>query len=506
MDCTTLSLHGKTNYWPKLPIELHHTINDYLSVYDNVNLSSANHFLRRLFFTVALRPGYKKYLENAMTDYENTLTGKICFLMANLALYFNDPSVIRTMSNKEIFYAVERCRKPKYLVCDQERLTFLKLDSHLMKTKIANGEVENIELIRDSKLVEAIQSELQSPITEVQKDNLNSTIIQDCIFIGFLNIAEAKNLSEYARRTIELKCVQREIGNNRLAKQTVLSFGSNTFITLKLVNETITTGNELLPTINEAILYPVQTRALIKHPAIFKAVLNNEIKKETVFALRRDQIMCFEANFTDNLPARMVAICLNWIQHLNLDDVKTLNLNWVKWKNVQEAEQILSKKKPFLDIEEKYGNQEQAIEAYFQNIWHGKVLCSPNIFRAASDTIRILFLSELGEQKIAPLVRKGIISVDDILRCDPEKLDVLGSNNLAEWALENGYLKGTDLIELSSIELNTLLTSLDIPSVQSARKKAYLTNQDIQEISAQQIIEQTGRRLSEHENYQHLVH
>lgn len=466
MNCTTLSLNDKKTYWPQLPVELHHTINDYLSVYDNANLSSANHFLRRLFFTVALRPGYKKYLENAIADYENTLTGKLYLLMTNLALCFNELCINRTMSDKEIFYAVDYCRKPKYLVCDQERLRFLKLDSHLMTAKIANGEVEHIELIRDSKLLAAIQTELQSPITEVQKANLNSTIIQDCIFIGFLNIPEAKNLSVYARRTIELKCIQKEIGNNRLGKQTILNFDRHTFIALKMVNEHLKRENELLPTINEAILYPVQTAALIRHPAIFNAILNNEIKKETVFALSRDQLMCFEANFTHNLPAKMVAFYLSWIQHLNQEEVTTLNLNWVKWKNVQEAEQILSKKQPFLDIEEKHGKQEEAIKAYFQNVWNGKVLHSPGIFTAASDTIRLLFLSDLGEQKIAPLVRKGVISVEDILRCDPEKLDILSRNNLAEWALENGYLKGTNLIELSSLELHTLLTSLNIPSVQ----------------------------------------
>jgi len=87
MDCATLSSNDKINYWPRLPIELHHAINDFLSVYDSFNLSSTSHFFRPMFFTLALRPDYKKDLQDAVTEYQATLTGKIFLHIANIAHY-----------------------------------------------------------------------------------------------------------------------------------------------------------------------------------------------------------------------------------------------------------------------------------------------------------------------------------------------------------------------------------------------------------------------------------
>jgi hypothetical protein len=453
----------KINYLDECPIEIHDQINSSLSIYDSFNLSSANRSLRALFPILGLKPGYKKELETlVMTKNEAVQTIKLFTIL-------------------QIFDKYEELRKAKYLLCDRpglQRLKHLGLDSHLMKQKIANGELTDTEILSNKQnLLRVIQTELKGPLlTQDHKNNLQSKVVQECIFVKWLTIEEAKLLPESARESLKLECVQKALGNNQIAKQAFLDFNCNTLTALSCVNP-VMGMNKNFPTISEAIKFPVHTIILLKSSSFLTSLVDNNITKQEIFALRRIQVELALSliEFTNNFYGeRQVPEIVQWVKSQSVTDARVLQLRWVKSalsfyhlkKGTRNgkgsitdlAKQFLVMKDLLQEIEQKHGEytnkltKKTGVATYFKYEWDyycawDDMQTAQLILSARPDILRTLFLSDLGEQ-ISKLVKENRVSIGELINFTPGKITIFSSNEV-HWAIEQKLLTQEDLRILS---------------------------------------------------------
>jgi hypothetical protein len=107
-----------------------------------------------------------------------------------------------------------------------------------------------------------------------------------------------------------------------------------------------------------------------------------------------------------------------------------------------------------LDINEKFidywGTKGRGVENYFKDVWDNK-LTAFECITSDPEVIHTLLLLEL-DGKIASLVQENLISVEELLKLQPDQIKVL-ANEKVNWALVKGHIKSRDLHQLSANEI-----------------------------------------------------
>jgi len=428
-----------THHFRLIPKEILCHILDHLTVYDCGRLSFTDKNMRKMFFSVALKPISQGNLNNMVAAYEANL-GVLFLLSAKAKEMFWGQKDQLIKTEEDQFNRLDERKKIKYLICTEQGQAYLKGKNwYLIKSKIANATVtEEDILISKDEVEKTIQDRLKDPLlSDSARLNLSSKNVQACLFVGVLSFSEAEGLSPWARASMELEQVwshlQEGLGNNTISKDDLLNLSKETFRILKSTQCNTALTKKYL-TIKEVIQSPLQVELLINPGVISRLVQSGR---------------------------RTPSEVLQWDK--NSAEMKVLKLNWI-WDSTEGAirdrlhdsakliDQILSRAQLLCDIDDKcritHGTPKRpAIENYLIDVWENQ-LAIEHCLEADPDALRTVLLLEL-DGEIAPLVKGGWISSAELLKLKPDQIMVL-ANKKVQWALEKGHLISWKMSRLSA--------------------------------------------------------